>query len=234
VTAQENKLKGAVREIGLTHDIDHNNSFTVTINIQIKTEGRVSYEEAEKLASRYRREYLGKEVEFLAVNLPCPVCSRILNSEVGLKKHILMSHPERVDLIAVPKAEKDAKPVKVVKNSSTKAEIGKKRISSITKNKKSEIVSVKTVKALSKDSKTIKKAPIKKVKTEAKPKAKSKTANLKPIKIEQSKSSPKAKKSSKLKTIKTDPILENSLKPPANKEALKKKPSKKSKQLKLF
>jgi hypothetical protein len=230
VTAQENKLKGAVREIGLTHDIDHNNSFTVTINIQIKTEGRVSYDEAEKLASRYRREYLGKEVEFLAVNLPCPICSRILNSEVGLKKHILMSHPERVDLIAVPKAEKDTKPAKVVKGSSIKAGAVKKLIKSDAKTKKSENVSVKTVKALSKASKTTKKTPIKKAKIEAKPK----TKNLKPIEIEQSKPSPKIKKGSKLKPIKTDPILETSLKTSSNKETLKIKPSKKSKQLKLF
>ncbi|MCX6642447.1 MAG: hypothetical protein NTV15_03565 [Candidatus Bathyarchaeota archaeon] len=232
MTAQENKLKGAVREIGLTHDIDHNNSFTVTINIQIKTEGRVSYEEAEKLASRYRREYLGKEVEFLAVNLPCPVCSRILNSEVGLKKHILMSHPERVDLIAVPKAEKDTK-TKVVKNSSTKTEAVKKRISSNTKTKKNANVSVKTVKALSEASKTKKKTPLKKVKIEAKPKTKPKTTNLKPIEIEPSKPISKVKNGGKLKIIKTDPVLETSSKP-LNKETLKIKQSKKSKQLKLF
>lgn len=230
VTAQENKLKGAVREIGLTHDIDHNNSFTVTINIQIKTEGRVSYEEAEKLASKYRREYLGKEVEFLAVNLPCPVCSRVLNSEVGLKKHIIMSHPERVDLIAVPKAEKDTKPAKVVKGSSMKAETGKKRTKSNTKTKKSANVSVKTVKAISNASKTKKKAPIKKVKTEVKPK----TTNSTPTEIGSSKPSSKAKKGGKLKPIKIDPILETSIKPSAKKEALTIKQSKKSKQLKLF
>ena len=230
MTAQDNKLKGAVREIGLTHDIDHNNSFTVTINIQIKTEGRVSYEEAEKLASRYRREYLGKEVEFLAVNLPCPVCSRILNSEVGLKKHILMSHPERVDLTAVPKAEKDTKPVKIVKGSSMKAEIDKKRLKSKIKTKKSANVSVKTVKALSEASKTKKKTPIKKVKIDEKPKK----TNLKPIAIEPSKPLPKAKKGSKLKPIKTEPILEMSLKPSSKKETQIIKQSKKSKQLKLF
>ncbi len=228
MTAQENKLKGAVREIGLTHDIDHNNSFTVTINIQIKTEGRVSYEEAEKLASRYRREYLGKEVEFLAVNLPCPVCNRVLNSEVGLKKHILMSHPERVDLIAVPKTEKETKS-KLVKSPSMKAVTNKKIIKSNTKSKKKPNASVKTVKALSKASKT-KKTPIKKVKTEAKPK----TTKLKPIEIEQSKPTNKLKKDSNQKPIKPDPILETSIKPAAKKETLKIKQPKKSKQLKLF
>lgn len=228
MTAQENKLKGAVREIGLTHDIEHNNSFTVTINIQIKTEGRVSYDEAEKLASRYRREYLGKEVEFLAVNLPCPVCNRVLNSEVGLKKHILMSHPERVDLIAVPKTEKETKS-KVVKSSSMKAEASKKRITSNTKTKKNANGSVKTVKALSKASKT-KKTPIKKVKTEVKPK----TANSKPMENDQSKPTAKAKKSSKQKSIKPDPVQERPIKPSAKKETLKIKQPKKSKQLKLF
>ena len=234
MTAQDNKLKGAVREIGLTHDIDHNNSFTVTINIQIKTEGRVSYEEAEKLASRYRREYLGKEVEFLAVNLPCPVCNRILNSEVGLRKHILMSHPERLDLIAVPKPEKDTKSAKVVKGSSMKVEAVKKRISSKAKTKKTANVSVKTVKALSKASKTKKKTPLKKVKTEVKPKTKSKTTNSKPIEVEPLKPNSIAKKGSKLKPIKNDPILETSIKPSVKKETLTIKQPKKSKQLKLF
>jgi hypothetical protein len=232
VTAQENKLKGAVREIGLTHDIDHNNSFTVTINIQIKTEGRVSYDEAEKLASRYRREYLGKEVEFLAVNLPCPVCNRILNSEVGLKKHILMSHPERVDLIAVPKTEKETKS-KVVKSSSMKMEASKKRIKSNTKTKKSANASVKTVKTLSKASKTMK-TPIKKVKTEAKTEVKPMAANSKPIENDQSKPTAKTKKINKQKSIKPDPILERPIKPAAKKETLKNKQPKKSKQLKLF
>jgi hypothetical protein len=232
VTAQENKLKGAVREIGLTHDIDHNNSFTVTINIQIKTEGRVSYDEAEKLASRYRREYLGKEVEFLAVNLPCPVCNRVLNSEVGLKKHILMSHPERVDLIAVPKTEKETKS-KVVKSASMKAEASRKRITPNAKTKKNANASVKTVKALSKASKT-KKTPIKKVKNDAKTAVKPKTANLKPIDNDQSKPTAKAKKSSKQKSIKSDPVQERPIKPSSKKETLKIKQPKKSKQLKLF
>ena len=224
MTAQENKLKGAVREIGLTHDIDHNNSFTVTINIQIKTEGRVSYDEAEKLASKYRREYLGKEVEFLAVNLPCPVCNKIMNSETGLKKHIQMSHPERTDLIVAPKAEKDTKSTKNMKKTPLKETRRNSKKSSVNSKKNIES-KVKTVKGLSKATKIKKGTPTKK-------KIKTKTEKPLPVKIESSKQA--TIKNVKLKPEKTTPTKVKSNKPPAKKTELSTKKNKKSKQLKLF
>jgi hypothetical protein len=103
VAPDDLKLKGAVKEIGIVRDSDRYDSFNVTIGIAIKTEGKVTYDEAEKLAAKFRREYLSKDVEFVAVSVPCPICGKVLNSETGLKKHISMNHPEKVGLVNSPK-----------------------------------------------------------------------------------------------------------------------------------
>jgi len=109
--ANDIRLKGPVREIGIARDSDRHDSFNITIGIAIKTEGKVSYEEAERLSSKFRREFLGKDVEFVSVSIPCPVCGRVLNSESGLKKHVAMNHPDKVDLVnPVKAAAKNDKP----------------------------------------------------------------------------------------------------------------------------
>jgi len=111
MVANDLKLKGPVREIGIARDSDRHDSFNITIGIAIKTEGKVSYEEAERLSSKFRREFLGKDVEFVSVSIPCPVCGRVLNSESGLKKHVAMNHPDKVDLVnPVKVAAKNDKP----------------------------------------------------------------------------------------------------------------------------
>jgi hypothetical protein len=99
VASGDLRLKGSVREVGLIRDSDRYDSFSVTIRIAIKTEGKVSYEEAERLSGKFRREYLGKDVEFVAVSIPCPYCNKVLNSEGGLKLHIRQVHPERAEEI---------------------------------------------------------------------------------------------------------------------------------------
>jgi glucan-binding YG repeat protein len=119
--ADDLKLKGPVREIGIVRDSDRHDSFNITIGIAIKTEGKVSYEEAERLSTKFRRVFLGKDVEFVAVSIPCPVCGKIMNSESGLKKHVAMNHPKKVELVNTPKgAASKGKPEK--KTRSKKAE----------------------------------------------------------------------------------------------------------------
>ena len=172
--SDEPKLKGAVRAIDLTHDGDHPNSFAVTIGIQIKTDGRVSYDEAERLATKYRREYLGKDVEFLAVSLPCPACGKVLNSESGLKGHIRQSHPERLDLLPPAKPEK-----KRVKKASPTKNGAKKNGKNPEKNGKASKKDVKPVKEpprsmIEGKPKPKKAEPKKEAKKPAKPEAKSK------------------------------------------------------------
>jgi len=101
--ADDLKLKGPVREIGIERDNDRHDSFNITIGITIKTDGRVTYEEAERLSAKFRREYLGKDVEFLAIHIPCPHCDKVLNSETGLKQHVLKVHPEKAELLTPAK-----------------------------------------------------------------------------------------------------------------------------------
>lgn len=127
--ADDLKLKGPVREIGIIRDHDRNDSFNITIGITIKTEGKVTYEEAERLSSKFRREYLGKDVEFRSISIPCPVCGKIMNSESGLKKHVAMNHPEKVELVNPPKvAAKIEKPVKKTRGKKAEKPVKKRRV----------------------------------------------------------------------------------------------------------
>jgi hypothetical protein len=127
--ADDLKLKGPVREIGIIRDHDRHDSFNITIGITIKTEGKVTYEEAERLSSKFRREYLGKDVEFRSVSIPCPVCGKIMNSESGLKKHVAMNHPEQVELVNPPKAAaKIEKPEKKTRGKKAENPAKKRRV----------------------------------------------------------------------------------------------------------
>ena len=143
--ADDLKLKGPVKEIGVVRDSDRHDSFNITIGIAIKTEGRVSYEEAERLSAKFRREYLGKDVEFVSVSLPCPVCGKIMNSESGLRKHVAMNHPDKVGLVNPPKVVvKEEKPKKKTRGKkSEKPAITK----ASTKKKAKTVKEVKPIKA---------------------------------------------------------------------------------------
>ena len=124
--ADDLKIKGPVREIGIIRDSERHESFNITIGIAIKTEGKVTYEEAERLSAKYRREYLGKDVEFLAVSIPCPVCGRVMNSESGLRKHVAMNHPDKTELVNPPKiAAKEEVPEKTTRRRKKAAESAK-------------------------------------------------------------------------------------------------------------
>jgi hypothetical protein len=185
--ADDLKLKGPVREIGIERDHDRHDSFNITIGITIKTEGKVSYEEAERLSTKFRREYLGKDVEFRAIHIPCPHCDKILNSETGLKQHILKIHPEKAELLTPPKvAAKVEEPEKKGQGKKAKKP-AKNTVRGSAKSKP-----VKAVKA----GKT---ASAKKQKAKAEPKAKKTRPTLKPdvpeparsrVKVEQYKPAP--------------------------------------------
>lgn len=138
--ADDLKIKGPVREIGIIRDSERHESFNITIGIAIKTEGKVTYEEAERLSAKYRREYLGKDVEFLAVSIPCPVCGKVMNSDSGLKKHVAMNHPDKVELVNPPKIlAKEETPEKTTR--------GRKKATAPSKGKETKkIRKTKTVK----------------------------------------------------------------------------------------
>lgn len=160
VSTENLKLKGSVREIGIMRDADKFDTFNITFGIVIKNDIKINYEEAEKLTLKFRRDYLGKEVEFLSVNLPCPICNKILNTQTSLKRHILKQHPEKTELINPPKI--DAKldmiekpPKKQQSNKTKKNTIKTKNI--LENNKKNTISSEKNRVKKSSISKNVKK-----------------------------------------------------------------------------
>ncbi len=154
--ANDLKLKGPVREIGIERDHDRHDSFNITIGITIKTEGKVTYEEAERLSTKFRREYLGKDVEFRAIHIPCPHCDKILNSETGLKQHILKVHPEKAELltpkVAATKMNEPKKKGKVRKAEKPEKKTKKRRASKKIKPAKPKTVVVSVVPATKKAS----------------------------------------------------------------------------------
>jgi hypothetical protein len=160
--ADDLKLKGPVREIGIARDSDKHDSFNITIGIEIKTEGKVSYEEAERLSSKFRREFLGKDVEFVSISIPCPVCGRVLNSESGLKKHVAMNHPDKVHLVNTPKVaatnEKPEKKTQTNKSKTSPKQTAKQRTKAIKANTKKadQTTKVEKPKPLKKQFKTTK------------------------------------------------------------------------------
>jgi len=141
--ANDLKLKGPVREIGIIRDSDRHDSFNITIGITIKTEGKVTYEEAERLSTKFRREYLGKDVEFRAIHIPCPHCEKILNSETGLKQHILRIHPEKAELFTPPKASGKVEKLK----KKTRGSKTEKLVTKVVKRKARVTKRVKTAKS---------------------------------------------------------------------------------------
>jgi uncharacterized Zn finger protein (UPF0148 family) len=54
-----------------------------------------------------RKELLGKNIEFEAISIPCPVCGRTFNTEAGMKQHVRLQHSDGVDT-AKPKKKKKA------------------------------------------------------------------------------------------------------------------------------
>jgi len=186
--ADDLKLKGPVREIGIIRDHDRHDSFNITIGITIKTEGKVTYEEAERLSTKFRREYLGKDVEFRSVSIPCPVCGKIMNSDTGLRKHVAMNHPEKVELVNPPKvAAKTEKPIKKKRAGKRKA-----RSSKAVKVEAPKMVTAKKPKAKTKPEKSKRTRGAVKVETPVpvKPKIKAEPPKPAPLLREPAKKTP--------------------------------------------
>lgn len=121
MVADDLKFKGLVREVGLIRDNDHFHSFNITVGIVIRSDKRLTYDEAERLSGQFRRRYLGKEVDLLGVTVLCPICGKGFNSEGGMKKHVKASHPERVDIVRPPvEASREEKPKRATKEKAEK------------------------------------------------------------------------------------------------------------------
>lgn len=88
----EEKLLGVVNEIGLERDEDQFANFNLKVGVLMRTDKRLSYNEGELLIRQLRKELLGKNIEFEAIAIPCPICGKTYNSEIGMKQHFRRQH----------------------------------------------------------------------------------------------------------------------------------------------
>jgi len=107
MTQEDSKLHGVVNRVGLERDEAEFRSFNLTLGIKVKTGKKLSLNEGERLIKKMRKELLGKNIEFEAISIPCPVCGRTFNTEAGMKQHVRRQHNDGVDT-AKPKKKKKA------------------------------------------------------------------------------------------------------------------------------
>jgi len=119
--AQEDaKFHGVVNQVGLERDEAEFRSFNLTLGIKVKTGKKLSLKEGESLIKQMRKDFLGKNIEFEAISIPCPVCGRTFNTEAGMKQHLRRQHNDGVDTVEPKKTKKASTKKKTSKKSSKK------------------------------------------------------------------------------------------------------------------
>jgi DNA repair exonuclease SbcCD ATPase subunit len=91
MASEDEKFQGVVSHIGLERDEAEFLNFNLTLGILVKTE-KLTYNEGERLIKKFQKELLGKNIELGAVAVPCPVCGKTFNTEVGMKQHLRKQH----------------------------------------------------------------------------------------------------------------------------------------------
>ena len=119
--AQEDaKFHGVVNQVGLERDEAEFRNFNLTLGIKVKTGKKLSLKEGERLIKQMRKDFLGKNIEFEAISIPCPVCGRTFNTEAGMKQHLRRQHNDGVDTAKSKTKEKASSKTKTSKKSSKK------------------------------------------------------------------------------------------------------------------
>jgi hypothetical protein len=126
---KEEKLLGVVNEIGLERNEEQFSNFNLKVGVLMRTDKRLSYNEGERLIRQLRKELLGKNIEFEAIAIPCPICGKTFNSELGMKQHLRRQHNDEQK-----NYKKNKKPLK--KTGITKDRVEKKK--RVRKNKTSK------------------------------------------------------------------------------------------------
>ena len=121
---ENNRIKGVVGEVGLQRSGDQFNAFSLTLNLVVNPKKQLTYEEGEKLMKQFRKDLLGKNIEIAQIIIPCPICGKGFNTEVGMKQHKRLVHDKK----------KKKKPAK--KNVKTTKATPKKKTTKQTKKKK--------------------------------------------------------------------------------------------------
>jgi hypothetical protein len=116
---EDTKFHGIVNQVGLERDEEEFRSFSLTLGIKVKTGKKLSLKEGERLIKQMRKDFLGKNIEFEAISIPCQVCGRTFNTEAGMKQHLRRQHNDGVDT-AKSKTKKKASPKKKTSKKSSK------------------------------------------------------------------------------------------------------------------
>jgi len=116
----DSKFKGVVSQVGLERDEAEFRSFNLTLGIKVKTGKKLNLKEGERLIKQMRKDFLGKNIQFEATAIPCPVCGKTFNTETGMKQHHRMMHKNGSDDTKSKKASSKKKKKKASKKSSKK------------------------------------------------------------------------------------------------------------------
>lgn len=105
---EDEKLQGVVNQVGLERDEAEFRSFNLTLGIKM-TGKKLSLKEGERLIKQMRKDFLGKNIEFGAISIPCPVCGKTFNTEAGMKQHVRRQHNDGVDTVKPEKKKASSK-----------------------------------------------------------------------------------------------------------------------------
>jgi hypothetical protein len=96
MTTEYDKFHGIVNEIGLERDEEQFANFNLKVGILVKTDKKLTYKEGERIIKKLRKDLLGKNIELEPIAIPCPVCGKIFNTEIGAKQHLRRMHKNKI------------------------------------------------------------------------------------------------------------------------------------------
>jgi hypothetical protein len=92
---REGNVEGIINQVGLERDDERFGAFNLRISLIMDTENSLTYEKGEEMMNELRKRLLGKRVEIAAIIVPCPVCGKGFNTEVGMKQHMRIVHGKK-------------------------------------------------------------------------------------------------------------------------------------------
>lgn len=92
---REGNVEGVINQVGLERDEERFGAFNLRISMIMDTENSLTYEKGEEMMNELRKRLLGKRVKIATIIVPCPVCGKGFNTEVGMKQHMRIVHGKK-------------------------------------------------------------------------------------------------------------------------------------------